>query len=80
MDAAGFEHDRHRTAVARQDSVIVRGSEQSGVGLCSGEAIEVPIREAPEDGLPPTTRQMKKHLKAPSQSSPHLLEPAAVVG
>jgi hypothetical protein len=33
-DASGFVHDRYRTAIARNDPVIIRGPEKSNVGLC----------------------------------------------
>lgn len=113
-DVKGFEHERHRTALALHDSVIVRGCDPSTAGLCREcgrllfgavgdqyvlrsqippepfflsdgdvfctdqfwkdhiygakltrvEAIELPIREEPEDGLPESIKEMKAYLKS----------------
>jgi hypothetical protein len=33
-DAKGFEHARYRTAIAKRDTVVMRGSKESNIGLC----------------------------------------------
>jgi hypothetical protein len=34
LDISGFEHEKHRSAVALRDTVIVRGSNPSTAGIC----------------------------------------------